>query len=30
VQCGYDDVKERIKELEKELAQLPPDGVEKS
>ncbi len=29
VQCGYGDVQERIKELEKELAQLPPDGAEK-
>ncbi len=29
VQCGYGDVQERIKELEKELAQLPPEGAEK-
>lgn len=29
VQCGYGDVQEKIKELDKELAQLPPDGAEK-
>lgn len=30
VQCGYGDVQEKIKELDKELAQLPPDGAEKT
>lgn len=29
VQCGYEDVQERINELEKEMAKLPPDGSEK-
>lgn len=29
VPCGFDDVQKRITELEKELAQLPPDGAEK-